>query len=157
MFKLSAIPACGGYSSLAVCPQYTPIGYNEVTTSYKKIRVLTPIIWTLSTAVLLPLFSYQFYKHQFNTQPEATRGDNSTVKTEQQSKFQGHLRSRIWRLLFVVQIMVMLACLGMQLSTLAIGKSLNMMNPYNWSFGQVIAITVWAPPILGYAHDEFRK
>lgn len=43
----------------------------------------------------------------------------------------------------------------MQLSLLAIGKSLNMMNPHDWSFGQIVAITVWAPPILEYLYGEF--
>lgn len=63
----------------------------------------------------------------------------------------------IWRLTFLAMAATMLACLGMQLSLLAIGKSLNMMNPYDWSFGQIIAITVWTPPIMEYAYRKSGK
>jgi len=55
--------------------------------------------------------------------------------SEERIPTQSNQKSRAWPLLFIVMIAVMLACLGMQLSTLSISKSLNMMDPYDWSFG----------------------
>ena len=55
-----------------------------------------------------------------------------------------------------MMILIMLACLGMQFSTLAIGKALNMMDPTYWGFGQVIAVNVWAPPVLEWFWEGLR-
>lgn len=62
MFKMSAIPACGDYSGLAVCPRYANVGLEEVRRASRRIRVLTPIIWTLSTIVLFVLLAYRFLR-----------------------------------------------------------------------------------------------
>lgn len=157
MFKLSAIPACGGYSALAVCPLYAPIGLHEVMSSLRRIRVLTPIIWTFSTIVLLALLAYQLYEYRYFPQSGEGKEGNTKAENGEQVPALGGQRSRAWRFLFIIMTTIMLACLGMQLSTLAIGNSLNMMDPYSWSFGQIIAITVWAPPILEYLHGEFGR
>jgi hypothetical protein len=31
---------------------------------------------------------------------------------------------------------------------------LNMMNRMHWSFGQIVAVTIWAEPLLGYLYNE---
>jgi len=155
MFKLSAIPACGGYSALAVCPKYAPIGLNEVMRSSAKIRILTPIVWTLSTAVLITLLAYQVYERRYHSESGTGKVGYTKAANGEEIPVHGDQKSRAWRFLFTILTMAMLACLGMQLSTLSIGKFLNMMDLYDWSFGQIIAITVWAPPVLQYVHAVF--
>ncbi|QDS73351.1 hypothetical protein FKW77_006818 [Venturia effusa] len=171
MFKLSAIPACGEYSALAVCPHYPNTGLEEVYRASRRIRVLTPIIWTFSTIVLFVVLAYQTlraspwrkepeytYQHPSQTnegKPNPPEHEHNQAHEEQASPDKKPM-GRTWRLSFIIMTAAMVACLGMQLSLLAIGKSLNMMNPHDWSFGQIIAITIWAPPIVEYVYKEFE-
>lgn len=154
VYKLSEIPACGGYSALAVCPHQKPVGINEVARASKKIRALTPTIWTLSTIVLLALLGYQAYGYWHQDRNTAVNTDNSHSEKENPSPGQENQSPRIWRMAFLLMTAVMLACLGMQLSTLSISKSLNMMDAFDWSFGQIVAVTIWIPPILEYVYKE---
>jgi hypothetical protein len=54
-YKLSALDACGGYSALAACPDRLRLGRGKIITSSFRIRALTPVIWTFSTACLLAI------------------------------------------------------------------------------------------------------
>ena len=38
----------------------------------------------------------------------------------------------------------------MQLNVLSISIKLNMIDPGGWTFGQIVAVTVWIPPLLEY-------
>jgi hypothetical protein len=54
-YKLSALDACGGYSALAACPDRLRLGRGKIIKSSFRIRALTPVIWTFSTACLLAI------------------------------------------------------------------------------------------------------
>jgi hypothetical protein len=58
---------------------------------------------------------------------------------------------------YVLVTMCFLAGIGMQLSLLSIATSLDMMDRKDWSFGQVVAITIWIPPLLAYLYREVEE
>ncbi|KAH8800409.1 hypothetical protein F5884DRAFT_550256 [Xylogone sp. PMI_703] len=136
MFKLSAIPACGGFSGLSVCPNIS-IGSNFVKSAKDRISDLTPLIWAYSTLVLISLLAYQLYQ---------TRSKQTLDMT-----------TPVWRRAYWLSTVIFLAAIGMQLNVLSISLDLNMINPLDWSFGQIVAVTVWIPPLLEYIYREMTE
>ena len=138
-FKLSALPACGGYSGLSVCPnnEYTSKGLFNARDASRRIKFLTPLIWTYSTLILFTLLAYQLYRWR------SKRGPNTD--------------SPVWHWAFWFTTIVFLAAIGMQLNVLFISTELNMINPGGWTFGQIVAVTVWIPPLLDYIYREMSE
>ncbi|KAF2823696.1 hypothetical protein CC86DRAFT_408724 [Ophiobolus disseminans] len=64
--------------------------------------------------------------------------------------------SVIHNTIYVFATLCFLAGIGMQLSLLSIATSLDMMDRKDWSFGQVVAITIWIPPLLAYLYQEIE-
>ena len=58
---------------------------------------------------------------------------------------------------FWITMFVFLVGLGGQLSILFNENSLNMMDKTAWSFGQIVAVTIWLPPIVDYLISSVRK
>ncbi|KAF1811224.1 hypothetical protein P152DRAFT_66125 [Eremomyces bilateralis CBS 781.70] len=155
MFKLSAIPACGGYSALAVCPHISLLGFKEVKLASDKLIVLTPFIWTFSTAVLVTLLGFQLY--QWNAERKSTEATSKQVDdAEPMVDARGFERPRVIRMAFWATTLGMIVGMAAQLSLLGIGTSLNMMNLSDWSFGQIVAVTIWVPPLLDYFYGELK-
>jgi hypothetical protein len=154
MYKLSAIDECGGYSALAVCPDNLKWGRKDISKASHNLRVLTPIIWTLSTVCLIVVLGAQMAT--WRRERKASREEYEHVRPD--TAHQDHslfLRSRFATSgTYWLTTLCFLAGIGMQFSLLSIGTSLNMMDTKEWGFGQIIAVTVWAPPLLGYLYDE---
>ncbi|KAH6704377.1 hypothetical protein BKA61DRAFT_740098 [Leptodontidium sp. MPI-SDFR-AT-0119] len=111
-FKLSAIPACGGFSGLSICDVNgvsSPALFNAGNASMR-LKVITPMIWGYSTLILL------IY----------------------------------WYIKFIG------GALG-KLNILWIAEELHMIDPKGWTFGQIVAVTVWIPPLLEYAYCEVKE
>ena len=196
MYKLSAIPACGGFSALAACPRQVglmsgPIGNGLVGTRPikevgRKLRVLTPIIWTFSTAVLLVLLALQLRQWRVaraqrrlqSSQPteeaqleeaQSREAKLSDAETHENSKAGpavavgsrerkgGVWSPKVWRVLFWLCTICFFVGMGMQLSLLAVFTELQMMDPTDWGFGQIVAVTIWLPPALEYLYKLFSK
>ncbi|KAF2491244.1 hypothetical protein BU16DRAFT_621842 [Lophium mytilinum] len=167
MYKLSAIDACGGYSGLAVCPGNNfNLGRADIFAASHNLRVLTPIIWSFSTLCLIAaVFSkYLMWRrsrddgHAYQAPSEVGEAGEASEDVPQGSNSPISLRSRSGSsIIYWLTTLCFLAGIGMQLSLLSIGTSLNMMNRHYWSFGQVMAITVWSPPLLGWIYDECKK
>jgi hypothetical protein len=138
-FKLSALPACGGYSGPSVCPnnEYTSKGLFNASDASRRIKFLTPLIWTYSTLIIFALLAYQLYRWR------SKRGPNTD--------------SPVWHWPFWFTTIVFLAAIGMQLNVLSISTELNMINPGAWTFGQIVAVTVWIPPLLEYIYREMSE
>jgi hypothetical protein len=151
MFKLTAIPACGGYSALGACERI--LGTVPVKNAANKIRVLTPLVWTGSTIILLGMLGYQLL-HWNRKRREAVP---SPERAERQEERKDVPVSRTWQIAFWTTTLVMGAGIAIQLSLLAIGRSLNMMDPWNWGFGQIVAVTIWIPPLLEYLFGEISE
>jgi hypothetical protein len=55
---------------------------------------------------------------------------------------------------YVLVTLCFLAGAGMQMALLSIATSLDMMDRLDWGFGQVVAITIWVPPLIAYVYRE---
>ncbi|KAI1381675.1 hypothetical protein F4677DRAFT_403896 [Hypoxylon crocopeplum] len=64
-----------------------------------------------------------------------------------------------FEVIYIVATLAFLAGMAMQVSLLSISWTLHMMDPRQWSFGQVVAITVWIPPVveLLYASEQWKR
>lgn len=51
----------------------------------------------------------------------------------------------------------LLCCHCLQLSLLATNGTLNVINSRDWSFGQTVAVTIWAAPLAEYRDLSSRK
>ena len=156
MYKLSSIAACGGYSALAVCPDNMTLGTAPVRSAGNRLRVLTPLIWTFSTIVLVGLLGRQLY--QWHCERRNSAGyDPSSECSDPQRENHKSTHSLAWRIAFWVTAVASLAGIGMQVSLLTIATSLKMTDRWNWTFGQVVAVTIWIPPLLEYLYGEISK
>lgn len=161
MYKLSALDECGGYSALAVCPNNLELGKTEIIAASHNLRVLTPIIWTFSTVCLLIALGEKL-KRWLN-RPSATETNHSSEEdtahdqTTPPPNSEHSSRSPFTNtVIYSLITLCFLAGIGMQLSLLSVSTSLNMTNRKEWSFGQIVAITIWAPPLLGYLYEEIK-
>ncbi len=143
MFKLSSLPQCGGYSGLAVCPRSDWVVSEEMATARWILLYLTPIIWTISTIVLLALFVQQISHHIC-----AKRGMR-VPWLDADSRF---CRVAFWSMTILLAVAV-----GLQISVLGVSYILNMMNKGDWGFGQIVAVTIWIPPMLEYTYGRASK
>ncbi len=144
MYKLSSIPACGGYSALAVCPDNMMLGTGPVRRAGEKLRVLTPLIWTFSTIMLVPLLGYQLRQWHCKRR----NSDGYKLCSHLQKENHESIHSPVWRIVFWATAVAFLAGIGMQVSLLTIATSLKMTDYWNWTFGQIVAVTTWVPPLL---------
>jgi hypothetical protein len=159
MYKLSAIPACGGYSALAVCPDSFSLGRTAIFDASHNLRVMTPIIWSFSTVCLFSILAGKFIKWRraksvryAQVDTGAGDGANAIYDHPPLLRSKSGASAAYW-----FTTLCFLAGVGMQLSLLSIGTSLNMMDRTNWSFGQIVAVTIWAQPVLGYVYDELKE
>jgi hypothetical protein len=165
MYKLSAIDACGGYSALAVCPNNNfELGRHDIARASHRLRVLTPIIWAFSTLCLLAILFVRLRarlhrrKDTKQSQRKTKRSEESMLKGDQQPESESALFStNRMNIAYYLTILCLLAGIGMQLSLLSIGTSLKMMNQNNWGFGQLVAVTLWAPAVFSYIYEESEQ
>lgn len=159
MFKLAANNECGGSSALTACPQNFLLGEDEVFSSSRQIHVRTPILWTWGTVVLFTLVSLQIFRwllrrrHNMKAQHVAKvwQQDRNSINTT-------FLRAALsTQGIFWITSLTFIAAMGMQLSLLYVEASIDMIDSNNWSFGQIIAITVWIPPIVEYVYLQLSK
>ncbi|KAH7386837.1 hypothetical protein DE146DRAFT_791929 [Phaeosphaeria sp. MPI-PUGE-AT-0046c] len=188
-YKLSALDACGGYSALSVCPKNFRLGRGAIIRASRRIRILTPIIWTFATLCLLAIIvarmrgirlSEQTHKMlRVKKKPteispsatektdghESTYGPRMNIHKSQEPTSTATNKGRpklsqlvtLHNFFYVLVTMCFLAGIGMQLSLLSIATSLDMMDRTDWSFGQVVAITIWIPPLLAYLYRELDE
>ena len=165
LYQLSALDACGGSSALAVCPDTFTIGRAEIFSSSHKLRVLTPIIWTFSTFILLVALCEKYKTGFWNRRHEKivhnSRAEIHDYKGEERTgpPIHAHLSQRSLfdhPVFYGLVSFCFLVGMAMQLSMLTICLELNMMDKKDWSFRQVLVITIWAPPLLDYVCREVR-
>ena len=156
MYKLSSIPACGGYSALAVCPENMVLGTGPVRSAGDKLRVLTPLIWAFSAIVLIGLLGYQLYQWHCKRRNSAGYNPPPEYSDPQRANHESR-HSMVWCIAFWVTAVAFLAGIGMQVSLLTISTSLKMTDCRKWIFGQIVAVTIWVPPLLEYLYEKSSK
>ncbi|KAM7210543.1 hypothetical protein V8F06_014079 [Rhypophila decipiens] len=151
----------------------------------KKLRVLAPIIWGWSTFVFVGLVGTQVYHAIMSGRGSARRAlqgvvthvDGQSKQGENQKTefgFEAHMgakdsegligpgpglkkvSSRWWAAGFWLTTLGFLAGVGMQLAVLWTAKLLGMVNDQDWGFGQIVAVTIWIPPLLEYFFEEIE-
>jgi len=152
-YKLSAIEPCGGYSALAACPDNMGFFTEPIRSAAYRLRIMTPILWTFSAFVMLMLIGLRMLQVYRSRHVQS-------APTEEQRKTAPNAGAahdpKIWRVVFWVATFIFVAGMGMQLSLLAITTDLKMMNRHNWSFGQIVGVTIWIPPVLEYVFKEIK-
>jgi hypothetical protein len=152
MLEFSAIPTCGGFSALSVCPDTLLKELDSVREAAKRVYIFAPIIWGISTLVLCTLCGSQLRRWHNDKQ----RGQEYTPELEDK-QLHPSSSSFIKDAVFWCTSMIFIGIAGMQLSLLYIFLSLNMMDPTDWSFGQIVAVTIWSQPLLEYLYALFSK
>ncbi|KAI0589358.1 hypothetical protein Alg130_03003 [Pyrenophora tritici-repentis] len=161
MYKLSALEACGGYSALAVCPQNFLLGKDEIVRASWRLRTLTPLIWAVSLALLFVAVGSEVMRWRSEGKYHAVEQEAGVKEGGQRGKEvskQGHGTRSLFanRVVYGIVSVASLAGLGMQLSLLSVSLSLKMTDALDWTFGQIVAIAIWTPPLLGYVYDEAK-
>jgi hypothetical protein len=148
--NISAVAECGEYSGLAVCPVVdTDSGeFTEGIAAHTSLRVLTPLIWIWSTFVFVVLLLLPVGGRIWARRAWLEKGPGeSPVK---------RMLVPLQRAAFWFTTVVFLAGVGMQIWVLSTAIRLDMVDAKNWSFGQVVAVTVWIPPLLEYVCGEIK-
>lgn len=182
--SLSAIPACGHYSAFALCPKIPAYqaSLGDIEGAGDKLLVLTPVIWAFSTVVLLALLASQFryyyyhwrrrrlhHEHQHDEEdfksaaavfrpPWVGRQTTEAAASHASKRIRGSIISLTFsEVAYIVATMAFLAGMGMQLSLLSVPWTLELVDPDGWSFGQVVAVTIWVPPLVELLYEFEQK
>lgn len=182
--SLSAIPACGHYSAFALCPKIPAYqaSLGDIEGAGDKLLVLTPIIWAFSTVVLLALLASQFryyyyhwrrrrlhHEHQHDEEdfksaaavfrpPWVGRQTTEAAASHASKRIRESIISLTFsEVAYIVATMAFLAGMGMQLSLLSVPWTLELVDPDGWSFGQVVAVTIWVPPLVELLYEFEQK
>jgi hypothetical protein len=81
----------------------------------------------------------------------------NTFRTSDATRFRQRQYLTVPNITYTVVTLAFVACIGMQLSLLSISTSMKMMDRKRWTFGQVIAVTIWIPLLMGYLYREVGK
>lgn len=182
--SLSAIPACGHYSAFALCPKIPAYqaSLGDIEGAGDKLLVLTPVIWAFSTVVLLALLASQFryyyyhwrrrrlhHEHQHDEEdfksaaaffrpPWVGRQTTEAAASHASKRIRESIISLTFsEVAYIVATMAFLAGMGMQLSLLSVPWTLELVDPDGWSFGQVVAVTIWVPPLVELLYEFEQK
>lgn len=94
---------------------------------------------------------------RINTKDEHDRCHEMRFRTARNTVNAFLRLNRSSHIIQVVTTFCFLAGICVQLSLLSISTSLEMMDGKRWGFGQIVAITVWVPPLLQYMYGEFKE
>jgi hypothetical protein len=157
MYQLSANSDCGGFSALTACPENLLQGFDEIRSSFRQIDRLTPVLWTWGTFAFFALVLYQVYRSMLR------RGDNRAryLKKVRDQNLNAlntpFLRAALGTAgCFWIATVIFVAAMGIQLSLLYVESSVKMISD-GWSFGQIVAITIWVPPAVEYLYLQISK
>lgn len=158
-YELSANVECCGYSVLAVCPENLILGVNSVASASTQIRALTPILWTFGTLVLFTLIAYQIFKWLLRRKHNEKAAYVQKILGQDRNAIQtSFLRAALSTDdMFWITTLAFVAAMGMQLSLLYVEVNIDMLDYTSWSFGQIVAITIWVPPLAEYLYLQLSR
>ncbi|KAJ9610011.1 hypothetical protein H2200_006341 [Cladophialophora chaetospira] len=151
--ELYKIPTCGGSSAIALCPQsigndpldYLAGFYNQG--SIPNLRTM-PLLWGWTTLILILLASNQA-RYLFGPQ-------NSPGQTRLQSTWALVVRILAHPIALLVACTLFGLSLGYQAEMLRKYSGSDVIDWDGWSFGQVVAVVVFAQPVADYLHLLLR-
>jgi hypothetical protein len=146
--NISAVAQCGQYSGLSACPIVDEDSgeFSKGIAAWTSLRVLTPMIWTWSTFVFLALLLWPVWARIRARRMRLEKGPGPSPMRRALLPWR---RAAFW-----LATVLFLAGVGMQIFVLTTAIQLDMVDAKGWSFGQVVAVTVWIPPLLEYVCGE---
>ena len=158
--SLYDIDSCGGSGATALCLQTTgasPLAFLQDYYYHSIIPGINtvPIIWAWCSFVLCILMVSQC----LHRVPVPGQGSFQSLRPALGSNYR-----KVWDVIATAVSSTPAYLTASILFFLAIAYQAAMFETYipqfidsnNWAFGQVIAITLWIPPLLDYAHAEYK-
>lgn len=157
--SLFKVDSCGGYSAMSLCQEnihtdplrYLAVFYNKQ--SFPSINTVI-LLWLWSTGVLLIL--------------QLTHITTSSLPNSRRSRRRrfGNLIGRFYHRLVTPTIKLAMLSTASIIFGLAFGYQAQMVveyfqmdvvDRYNWSFGQWVAVLFWIPPIIDFLRRSVHK
>lgn len=161
--------SCGGSSAMALCHQLTgeePLIYldsffnKNPVPNIKNISVL----WVFATAVLFVAIArqaFQSWKKKGEESVEATHKPGLTALAESRSvkkKTSAFFNRKAVRFgLLVLTTAIFCLALAYEFRVVREYQKMDIIDKRGWSFGQVVAVLFWVPPLLDSAHALFKS
>lgn len=163
--SLFSTEACGGRSAISLCYQLTgtdPVGFLAGfydAKSFANIKTV-PLLWVWATLVLVLLITRQNSASATSSEPMS---ELPSVKTKSRRSRQGIygcfklLQTPLFNfvtLLFVT--IVFCLCLGYLYLMVQANALMDVVDRKGWSFGQVVALLFWAPPLIDVIRSTYE-
>lgn len=154
---------------MALCHQLTgaePLVYLDSFFNKNPIPNIknVPMLWAYATAVLFALVgrqAFQSWKGQGENSVEATQkpgltalAESRRAKTKASSFFN---RKAVRFSLFLLTTTIFCLALGYEFRVVREYQKMDIIDKRGWSFGQVVAVLFWVPPLLDTAHALFKS
>ncbi|KAJ3493419.1 hypothetical protein NLG97_g4740 [Lecanicillium saksenae] len=161
--------SCGGSSAMALCHQLTgaePLVYldrffnKNAVPNVKNI----PMLWAFATAVLFVATgrqAFQSWRGENEEPAEVTHKPGLTALAESKraknriSTFFSRKAVRFGFLLLTTTIFCL--ALAYEFRVVREYQKMDIIDKKGWSFGQVVAVLFWVPPLLDSAHALFKS
>jgi hypothetical protein len=156
--SLGGITSCGGSTGLALCLQFQQESpptflihkYGEAALLGVK---LAPAVWAWCTFCLLLLTYLQLQKSEVGIKfkaPLMAKNPRSVLGLSQ-----GWCHERLLsQVLYYSASSVFFVGLAYQATLFVQFLNLGLVDLQTWTFGQIVAITVWVPPVVDYLHSQ---
>lgn len=150
---ISNIDSCGGHSALTVCPENGfAYAFRTMASASHPMRTYPPLIWTWSTMLFVGTLGVHYIPRFSWTAKILTKLKNKILG--KRASMQSTWTKKIFTssLAFSFAVAVSIVAVALQLSLLALNGTLEVINNKDWSFGQIVAVTIWAAPLAEYLH-----
>lgn len=156
-YQLSSNSDCGGFSALAACPENLQEGFAEVKSSFHHIHGLTPLLWAWGTLIFFVLVAYQIFR-SFLRKGNKRAGYMKKIRDQNLNAINTSFLRAAFSTegIFWILTITFVAAMGIQLALLYVEASIKMISN-GWSFGQIVAITIWVPPLVEYLYLQMSK
>lgn len=162
--KLFQAGSCGGSSVMSLCQQLTgmePMTFSDLFLSKEPLAVgkFAPVIWGWTTAILLILILCQvrdeIVEKRARENPVTTSAAREPGWFEVWRWRSIHGPRRLFWLRIIATLVFILA-LGWQTRVIVLYRKMGLLNRDGWTFGQLVAVLFWAPPIIETLHQLFK-
>lgn len=161
--------SCGGSSAMALCHQLTgaePLVYLDRFFNKNPIPNIknVPMLWAFTTVVLFILVTRQIYQSWADNHGGSAQAVNKpglTALAQHKSlassvaRFFDGVAARFALLLLSTSIFCF--ALGYEFLVVREYQKMDIIDKKGWSFGQVVAVLFWIPPLLDTAHTLFKS
>lgn len=162
LFKTTS---CGGSSAMALCHQLTgaePLAYLDQFFNKSPVPNIknVPVLWVYATVVLLFLVIRQLiglFTKETAAPPQAVQRPGPAGVKPKIRWVSIILQSPALRFgLLLLATVLFCFALGYEFRVVREYQKMDVIDKKGWSFGQVVAVLFWIPPVLDVFHTLFR-